>query len=101
MNWGPDEPAPLLICDEIGSRQDATAAALQMLVNAGLLTPDGRLRRSLRSATGLPSPDPDTAREPATADPMAQPEPQPSMTSAPVGRARNRPAFDGDQSLLW
>lgn len=101
VNWGPDEPAPLLICDEIGSRQDATAAALQMLVNAGLLTPDGRLEAFLRSATGLPSPDPDTAREPATADPMAQPEPQPSMTSAPVGRARNRPAFDGDQSLLW
>lgn len=61
-NWGPDEPAPLLVFDEIGSRQDATAAALQMLVNAGLLTPDERLEAFLRSATGLPAPDPETER---------------------------------------
>lgn len=61
-NWGPDEPAPRLVFDEIGSRQDATAAALQMLVNAGLLTPDERLESFLRAATGLPSPDADTAR---------------------------------------
>ena len=68
VNWGPDEPAPLLICDEIGSRQDATAAALQMLVNAGLLTPDGRLEAFLRSATGLraPTPTPRANRRPLT-----------------------------------
>lgn len=62
-NWGPDEPAPKLVFDEIGSRQDATAAALQMLVNARLLTPDDRLEAFLRSATGLPAPDPETQRE--------------------------------------
>jgi hypothetical protein len=46
LNFGPDEPSPLLVFDEIGSRQDATAAALQMLVNSKLLTPDDRLERS-------------------------------------------------------
>ncbi|MGB3484013.1 MAG: hypothetical protein WBB07_17580 [Mycobacterium sp.] len=81
-NWGPDEPAPLLVFDEIGSRQDATAAALQLLVNAGLLTPDQKLESFLRSATGLPSPDPDTAREPAT-----PPEPP----AAADAQARSRP----------
>ncbi|WP_078316214.1 hypothetical protein [Mycobacterium sp. D16Q16] len=58
LNFGEDEPTPLLVFDEIGSRQDATAAALQMLVNAGLLTPDPRLEAFIRAATGLPGPDP-------------------------------------------
>lgn len=62
-NWGIDEPAPLLVFDEIGSRQDPVAAALQMLVNAKLLTPDDRLEAFLRSASGLPAADPDSARE--------------------------------------
>ena len=60
-NWGVDEPCPRLVFDEIGSRQDATAAALQMLVNAGLLTPDRRLEAFVREASGLPTPDPETA----------------------------------------
>ena len=82
MNWGADEPTPLLVCDEIGSRQDAADAALQMLVNAGLLTPDDRLEAFLRSSTGLPDPDPDTAREPdpAVPDPGADPNADPATT---------------------
>ncbi|MDM2398159.1 hypothetical protein PP613_03895 [Mycobacteroides abscessus] len=67
LNFGEDEPAPLLVFDEIGSRQDATAAALQMLVNAGLLTPDPRLEAFIRSATGLPGPDPKAESTPAPA----------------------------------
>lgn len=84
-NWGPDEPAPLLVFDEIGSRQDATAAALQMLVNAGLLTPDERLEAFLRSATGLPAPDPETARE--SEEEPAAPKPSPK---SPTSTADNR-----------
>lgn len=92
-NWGPDEPAPLLVFDEIGSRQDATAAALQMLVNANLLTPDERLEAFLRAASGLPGADPDSAREmepkqppapaagPATGDPNTD---DTSSTEPPV-----------------
>ncbi|WP_079851364.1 hypothetical protein [Mycobacteroides abscessus] len=80
INFGEDEPAPLLVFDEIGSRQDATAAALQMLVNAGLLTPDPRLEAFIRSATGLPgpAPEPDEPEEsdtPANPPATAQPEP--------------------------
>lgn len=58
-NWGEDEPAPRLVFDAIGSRQDATASAMQQLVNAGLLTPDSRLEGFVRQMTGLPAADPD------------------------------------------
>lgn len=60
-NWGPDEPAPLLVFDEIG--HDLAAVALQQLVAAGLLTPDARLEQFLRSTSGLPSADPATERQ--------------------------------------
>ena len=55
VNWGPDEPSPRLIFDPIGSHQDATAAALQLLVQAGLLTPDQAIEQSVRQRLGLPS----------------------------------------------
>lgn len=108
-NWGPDEPAPLLVFDEIGSRQDATAAALQMLVNARLLTPDDRLEAFLRSATGLPSSDPDTQREDNTSsggDQQVQ-EQQEEQDSAPPtrsasARARQRREHPKNrQEKLW
>lgn len=109
VNWGADEPTPLLVCDEIGSRQDATAAALQMLVNAGLLTPDDRLEAFLRSSTGLPDPDPDTAREPdpAVPDPGADPNADPATTpneSEPQPAARTpgrRRANPEGAMTLW
>jgi hypothetical protein len=57
VNYGPDEPAPLLEFDEIGSRQSATAEAIKMLVDAGILFPDRKLEEFLRTAYGLPSKD--------------------------------------------
>jgi hypothetical protein len=56
-NYGQDEPAPRLVFDAIGSRQDATAVAMQQLVAAGLLTPDSRLESFVRQMTGLPASD--------------------------------------------
>lgn len=102
-NFGPDEPTPLLMFDEIGSRQDATAAALQMLVNAGLLTPDARLEQFLRSSTGLPGPDPETARETDEQDgPISQHPPAGAVNVKPHTRrapkARGRKA-NGDPTL--
>ena len=71
-NWGADEPAPRLVFDAIGSRQDATAVALQQLVSAGLLTPDSRLEGFVRQMTGLPAPDGD---EPGDGDEAAEDSP--------------------------
>lgn len=57
VNWGPDEPAPLLEFDEIGSRHDATAQAIKMLLDSGALRPDRSLEEALRTAYGLPPKD--------------------------------------------
>lgn len=90
LNWGEDEPAPKLVFDEIGSRQDATAAALQMLVNAGLLTPDPRLELFLRQSTGLPAPDPAAKEEPSPASILEPPDQlvQPQQPAAASSRHR-------------
>lgn len=54
-NFGANEPAPLITFDEIGSRKDATATALKILVDAGILTPDEALERAARADYGLPA----------------------------------------------
>lgn len=89
LNWGEKEPAPRLVFDEIGSRQDATAAALQMMVSSGLLTPDPRLEAFLRQMTGLPAPDP--AAEPET-EPSPAPMPQPTPQQQPPTEPAEAPA---------
>lgn len=67
INFGPDVPAPRIAFDEIGSRQDATAAALAQLAAAGLLDADDLARVSIREKFGLPAADPDVeVDEPAT-----------------------------------
>jgi hypothetical protein len=91
-NWGEDEPCPMLVCDEIGSRQDASAAALQMLVNAGLITPSPELEDFERQQMGLPPVDPDLQDEnsqqfpkPAVTEPI--PTAQPAL---PFGSSKTR-----------
>lgn len=56
INFGEDEPAPRIVFDEIGSRQDATAASLAILVQNGLLEPDEALKIALRQKFGLTAP---------------------------------------------
>lgn len=64
VNWGPDEPAPKLCFDEIGSRQQATAESLKALVDAGIIHPDEPLEGATRQFYGLPPADPATATLP-------------------------------------
>jgi hypothetical protein len=90
VNYGPDEPVPMLTFDEIGSQQDATAAALNLLALAGLITPDPRLEAAIRQASGLPAPDPDT--EPAN-DPEEVAE-RVKVAAAARLRARGRSTKD-------
>lgn len=56
-NWGETEPAPKLVFEEIGSRQAATAAAIKMLTDAGILLPDRSLEEAARQQFGLPPKD--------------------------------------------
>ena len=93
VNWGPDEPVPMLVVDEIGSRQDASAAALQMLVTAGLLTPSPELEAFERQQMGLPAVDPELQEantqqypKPVTSvvEPDAPAETEPGETPLPA-----------------
>jgi hypothetical protein len=70
INFGPTEPAPRVVFDEIGSRQAATAQALKSLADAGLINPDDVLQQAVRQQFGLPSVDVATAVKPP---PTSQP----------------------------
>jgi hypothetical protein len=79
VNWGPDEPAPRLCFDEIGSRQQATAESLKSLVDAGILHPDEVLEGATRQFYGLPPADPATA-QPTPGQPVGETVPPPTQT---------------------
>ena len=73
INFGADEPAPRVVPDEIGSKQTATAQALKLLFDAGILRPDRSLEEAVRQTYDLPSKD--------TSAPL-QPWAPPGATSA-------------------
>lgn len=90
INFGEDEPCPMLICDEIGSRQDASAAALQMLVNAGLITPSPELEAFERQQMGLPAVDPGLQEENDQQFPKAPTVTEPIPTVQPPDKFTGR-----------
>lgn len=90
VNWGPDEPAPRLCFDEIGSRQAATAEALKSLVDAGILHPDEPLEGATRQFYGLPPADPATATPPPGGAPTATPDAPTQTGEYSVAASRRR-----------
>jgi len=64
VNFGGDEPAPRVVFDEIGSRHDATAEALALLVQNKVITPEPRLEQAVRTNYGLPGIDPEAPPAP-------------------------------------
>lgn len=80
-NYSIDVGCPKLVCDEIGSRQDATASALALLVQAGLLDPDAALKAFIRQQLGAPALDPNYKPEPAPAAAPADPAPAPAASA--------------------
>jgi hypothetical protein len=60
LNYGPTEPAPRLVFDEIGSNDAAVVQAIATLVQANVLGPDPELEQYIRTRLGLPG-----ARTPA------------------------------------
>lgn len=65
LNFGESEPAPRVVFDEIGSRQAATAQAIKMLADAGILLPDRALEEAARQQFGLPPKDDPPPTRPA------------------------------------
>jgi hypothetical protein len=64
INFGPDEPAPRVVFDEIGSKQSITAEAIMALVQCGALVMDDNLERYVRETFNLPEIDKATRRPP-------------------------------------
>ncbi|WOF23832.1 hypothetical protein N8K70_03890 [Microbacterium betulae] len=60
INYGPDEPAPRIVFDEIGSRQGAILTAIASLVSTGVLHADEDLEKFIRSTLELPPASPAT-----------------------------------------
>ncbi|SLD51454.1 Mu-like prophage protein gp29 [Mycobacteroides abscessus subsp. bolletii] len=100
LNYSIDENAPLIGAAEIASRQDATAAALNLLVSAGLIVPDARLRAFIRQNLGAPPEDPDTQDDTEDDEPDLQP---PAATAPeppkPSPKSSRRKGENGDPTL--
>lgn len=73
LNFGPEEMAPRIVFDEIGSRRDATAASIQALVKSGALVPDPSMEDFIRITYGLPEKEDTAAPEPAPVVPATPP----------------------------
>jgi hypothetical protein len=84
INYGEDEPAPLITFEEIGSRQMLTAQALKLLIDAGAFSIDENLEDALRQQYGMPPRDPNAPKNqppqpqppiPGQHDPVPEPDP--------------------------
>lgn len=75
LNYGPDEPYPLLEADELEADSPATAEGLKALSDAGLLDGDPELKADVRRRFRLPAP--------SDASPMASPDASPPTSTDP------------------
>jgi hypothetical protein len=85
-NWGEDEPAPKVVVQDVGSRQEVTAEALDMLLRAGAINPDPELEAYVRKTWRLP----ERSQEALPAPPVPEPAPEPAPT--PQARQKRRAA---------
>lgn len=95
LNWGPDEPAPRVVFDEIGSRQAATAQAIKALIEAGAIFPDEFLEQTLRQQYGLPSKD-----DEPNLPPPGSVQPDPPGDPPPTARARRNRSRTPDHPVI-
>lgn len=63
LNYGPTEPAPRLVFDEIGSSDDSIVQAIAALVAAKVLQPDEDLEQFIRTRLRLPPRNPNAPTE--------------------------------------
>ncbi len=71
LNFGADEPYPVLVAGDLSANKAITTTALKELVDAGVIKPDDKLESFMRSTSGLPAAEPGTSRDAAPAAPTA------------------------------
>jgi hypothetical protein len=96
LNFGEEAPAPRLVFDEIGSRQDLTAQALKTLIDAGLIRLDRSLEEYARQQYGLPAKDTPPPTEPWTPDQQTTPVESARASRTPTARIESNGAL-----TLW
>jgi hypothetical protein len=85
VNWGPEEPAPRVVFQEIGSRHAATAEAIKQLVEAGVVRTDRDLEEFVRDVYNLPAKGRMTPPGAEPAVPVGQPASLAPQFQAPGG----------------
>ncbi len=103
LNYGPDEPYPMLIPGDLKTNRDVSTEVIGALVSAKIITPDDALEDHFRERNGLPPVDKETSRTPApviapapfpgailpeVVDPAA-PADAPAFKSKPIDEMRN------------
>lgn len=78
LNWGEDEPAPKVVCTDVGDRHEVTAESLALLMQFGALEPDPELEAYVRKTWRLPQRDPNSP----------QPQQQPVQARRRSNRSR-------------
>lgn len=53
-NYGEDEPAPRIVCGDVGSEHEITAQTIQLLISCGAIEPDESIDAYLRNQYKLP-----------------------------------------------
>lgn len=81
LNFGPDEPYPVLTAGDLSANKGITTTAMKELVDAGIIKADDDLEAYTRERHGLPAADPNTAREKAASPAPAPAEPAPAAFS--------------------
>jgi hypothetical protein len=121
VNYGEDEPAPRLVCTDVGENYEITAEALYRLTQTGAMSPDPALDEWIRktwriplrvtewepTTRGIPSPgapagpvqDPDNPDLPAPAPLPAPPKPAPGKTQKTQTPAARRRAIRATAGL--
>jgi hypothetical protein len=54
LNWGEDEPAPKIVCGDVGAQHEVTANTMQLLMSSGALSADPALEQYIRREYKLP-----------------------------------------------
>jgi hypothetical protein len=95
FNFGEDEPAPRIVCGDVGSRPIATAQAIAQLVQVGAITPDTELENWVRERWTLPDIAPGFKKKPVPTAPPAPvrtaPTPQPQAAPTPTSGGTSTP----------
>lgn len=88
LNFSEDEPAPRIVVQDVGSRHEVNAEALDLLLKAGAISPDPALEAYVREAWRLPDLA-ELVRSPTPAPQPEDPAPAPPREGQALAASRS------------